>query len=95
MGSQKFTRRQEITPRIAAPRGVPNPTRDEVSTASTTPSPPGVSGISPERVDSLLGQPASWRLPAWLLAASVGALSALGLVVWWTSGTAAAQNFAQ
>jgi hypothetical protein len=52
--------------------------------------PPGVSGISPERVDSLLGQPVSWRLPAWLLAASVGALSALGLVVWWSSGTAAA-----
>jgi hypothetical protein len=52
--------------------------------------PPGVSGISPERVDSLLGQPASWRLPARLLAASVGALSALSLVVWWSSGTAAA-----
>jgi hypothetical protein len=53
--------------------------------------PPGVGGISPERVDYLLGQPASWRLPAWLLAASVGALSALSLVVWWSSGTAAAQ----
>jgi hypothetical protein len=52
--------------------------------------PAGVSGISPERVDSLLGQPARWRLPAWLLAVSVGALSALSLVVWWSSGTAAA-----
>jgi bla regulator protein blaR1 len=52
--------------------------------------PPGVSGISPERVDSLLGQPTSWRLPAWLLAASVGALSALSLVIWWSSGSAAA-----
>jgi hypothetical protein len=53
--------------------------------------PPGASGISPERVDSLLGQSPGWRLPAWLLAASVGALSALGVVVWWSSDTAAAQ----
>jgi hypothetical protein len=52
--------------------------------------PPGASGISPERADSLLGQPPSWRLPAWPLAASVGALSALGLVVWRSSETAAA-----
>ncbi len=52
--------------------------------------PAGVTGISPERVDSLLGQQASWRLPAWLLAASVGVLSAVGLVVWWSSETASA-----
>jgi Peptidase family M48 len=51
---------------------------------------PGVTGISPERVDSLLGRPPSWRVPAWLFAASVGALSALGLVVWRSSETAAA-----
>jgi bla regulator protein blaR1 len=44
--------------------------------------PPGASGISPERVDSLLGQPTSWRVPAWLLAGSVAALSVLGMVVW-------------
>jgi hypothetical protein len=50
--------------------------------------PAGVTGISPERVDSLLGQQASWRLPAWLLAASVGVLSAVGVVVWWSSETA-------
>jgi hypothetical protein len=53
--------------------------------------PPGVSGISPERVDSLLGQPTNLRLPAWLLGASLGALSALSLVIWWISGSAAAQ----
>jgi hypothetical protein len=52
--------------------------------------PPGVSGISPERVDSLLGQTTSWRLPAWLLAGSLGVLSALSLVIWLISESAAA-----
>ena len=51
---------------------------------------PGTSGISPERVDSLLGQPTSWRLPAWLLAGSVSALSALTMVVWLISQRACA-----
>jgi hypothetical protein len=49
-------------------------------------SPPGVSGISPERVDSLLGEPIGWRLPLGLLAASVGTLVALGLLIWELSG---------
>ena len=44
--------------------------------------PPGTSGISPERVDSLLGQPTRWRLPARLLAESVTALSALTVAIW-------------
>src|SRR5207237_5326128 len=48
--------------------------------------PPGVSGISPERVDSLLGQPTSWRLPARLLAGSVPVPPVLGTVVWVISG---------
>ncbi len=52
--------------------------------------PPGTSGISPERVDSLLGQPTSWRLPAWLLAGSVSALSALTMVIWLISESARA-----
>jgi hypothetical protein len=52
---------------------------------------PGVSGISPERVDSLLGQPMRWRLPAGLMAGSLGALSAVSLVIWLTSQSAAAQ----
>jgi Peptidase family M48 len=43
--------------------------------------PPGTSGISPERVDSLLGEPTRWRLPTWLLAGSVTALSALTVVI--------------
>jgi Zn-dependent protease with chaperone function len=50
--------------------------------------PPGASGISPERVDSLLGQPARWRLPLWLMAASITALSALSLLIWQASGPA-------
>lgn len=53
-------------------------------------SPPGTSGISPERVDSLLGQPTCWRLPAWLLAASVSALSSLTVVIWLISESARA-----
>ena len=52
--------------------------------------PPGTSGISPERVDSLLGQPTRWRLPAWLLAGSVTALSALTVVIWLISESARA-----
>jgi Peptidase family M48 len=52
--------------------------------------PPGISGISPERVDSLLGQPTRWRLPAWLLAGSVTALSALTVVIWLISESARA-----
>jgi hypothetical protein len=51
---------------------------------------PGVSGISPERVDSLLGEPPSWHLPEVMLAASFGVLPALGVVVWLTSQSAAA-----
>jgi hypothetical protein len=52
--------------------------------------PPGTSGISPERVDSLLGQPTRWRLPAWLLAGSVTALGALTMVIWLISESARA-----
>jgi Peptidase family M48 len=45
-------------------------------------SPPGVSGISSARVDSLLGESTSWRLPVWLLTASLASLSILGLLIW-------------
>lgn len=50
--------------------------------------PPGVGGISSLRVDSLFGEPAHWRLPAWLMAASLAALSALTALIWLTSGMA-------
>jgi Peptidase family M48 len=53
--------------------------------------PPGASGISPERVDSLLGQPAGWELPRGLLAGSLAVLAALSLVVWLVSPSASAR----
>jgi hypothetical protein len=52
--------------------------------------PPGSTGISPERVDALLGQPSQWRLPVWRLAASLLILAALTLLVWRVSGIASA-----
>jgi Peptidase family M48 len=52
--------------------------------------PAGTSGISPERVDSLLGQRTRWRPPAWLLAGSVIAVGALTVVVWLISESARA-----
>jgi hypothetical protein len=45
-------------------------------------------GISPERVDSLLGQPVVWRRPWWLLTASVGSLSSLIALTWAASQAA-------
>jgi hypothetical protein len=53
--------------------------------------PPGASGISPERVDSLLGQPSGWGLPRWLLAGSLALLAALSLLVWLVSPSASAR----
>jgi Peptidase family M48 len=53
--------------------------------------PPGVSGISSERVDSLLGLPIRWQPRWWLAAASFGSLSSLGLLIWRTSEVASVQ----
>ena len=50
--------------------------------------PPGVSGISSERVDSLLGIPIQWQPRWWLTLASFGSLSSLGLLIWRTSEVA-------
>ena len=50
--------------------------------------PPGVSGISSARVDSLLGEPVRWRLPLWSTAASLAALFALSALIWQVSGIA-------
>ena len=50
--------------------------------------PPGASGISPARVDSLLGQPARWRPPISLMAASLAAVSALSLLTLQAGGVA-------
>jgi hypothetical protein len=53
--------------------------------------PPGVTGVSPERVESLLGEPVSLRIPALLLAGSLAALAALGALLWSLSPAAAAR----
>ena len=52
--------------------------------------PPQVAGISPERVDCLLGQPVQWRLPSWLIATSLLGLSSVIVLLWRTSEIAAA-----
>lgn len=53
--------------------------------------PPGVSGISSQRVDVLLGNPVRWRPPWWLMSASFGSLLTLALLIWRTSEFASAQ----
>jgi Zn-dependent protease with chaperone function len=53
--------------------------------------PPGVSGISSARVDSLLGDPVRWRLPVWPTTASLAALSAVSVLIWQASGVASAR----
>ncbi len=52
--------------------------------------PPGASGISPQRVDSLLGRSQPWRLPSSLVGLSLAALSILIVVVWRASAAASA-----
>ena len=50
--------------------------------------PAGASGISPERVDMLLGGTTTWRLPRPLLAVSLGVLTGTIIFVWLISGHA-------
>lgn len=52
--------------------------------------PPGVSGISSQRVDSLLGNPVRWQPPWWLMSASIVSLLSLALLIWRTSEVASA-----
>jgi len=47
-----------------------------------------VVGISPARVDSLLGRPPAWRLPRLLLVAALATLAALVALVWRADGSA-------
>jgi len=49
-----------------------------------------VVGISPERVDSLLGRPRPWELPSLLVLAALATIAALVVVVWRTSAAASA-----
>ena len=52
--------------------------------------PAGAFGISPGRVDSLLGRPSGWRLPSSLVALSLATLSVLTVLVWRASAAASA-----
>jgi Zn-dependent protease with chaperone function len=45
-------------------------------------SPSGSSGMTPERVDVLLGEPVEWRLPRSLIVVSAAALAMLIVVLW-------------
>lgn len=49
-----------------------------------------VVGISPERVDSLLGRARPWELPSLLVVAALAAIATLVVLVWRTSGAASA-----
>jgi Zn-dependent protease with chaperone function len=50
--------------------------------------PSGTSGMTPQRVDSLLGEPVDWRLPDALIAVSVALLTALIVLLWRASAVA-------
>ncbi len=50
-----------------------------------------VIGISPERVDALLGRPWAWRLPRMLLIAALLTIAALVALVWRASASASVQ----
>jgi hypothetical protein len=50
-----------------------------------------VVGISPERVDALLGRPRAWRLPRMLLVAALVTIGALIALDWRASGSASIQ----
>jgi Zn-dependent protease with chaperone function len=47
-------------------------------------------GVSPARVDSLLGEPDAWRVSWWLMIGSVAMLAAVSVVIWRTSAAASA-----
>jgi hypothetical protein len=49
---------------------------------------PDVAGISPERVDSLLGVPPHWRTPRHLMGTSLATLAVLAALIWQASSVA-------
>ena len=54
-------------------------------------SPPGTAGVSPERVDSLLGAPLPWKPPMSTIVASLLALLAMTGVLWSAGAAASAR----
>ncbi len=53
-------------------------------------SPPGSGGVSPARVDSLLGEPDRWRVSYRLMIGSISVLVAAAILIWRTSAGASA-----
>ena len=70
---------------LEATDGATAPLASAMLALGATPS-GGVVGISPERVDSLLGRPPAWRLPRMLLIAALVTIAALVALVWRASG---------
>jgi bla regulator protein blaR1 len=76
---------------LAASDGARAPLASAMLALAATPA-GGVVGISPERVDVLLGHaPPSWRTPRALLAAALVTIAAVVALVWRASGTAQVQ----
>jgi len=73
---------------LAASDGATGPLASAMLALAATPA-GGVVGISPERVDVLLGhQPPSWRVPRLLLLTALTTIAAVVAIVWRASGTA-------
>jgi Zn-dependent protease with chaperone function len=76
---------------LAASGGATGPLASAMLALATTPG-GGVVGISPERVDVLLGHPPqSWRTPRLLLLAALTSIAAIVTLAWRASGSAHAQ----
>lgn len=75
---------------VRALEGATAPLASALLAFGTTPS-GDVVGISPGRVDALLGQPPAWRLPWLLLVGGLLTLAAAIALAWRASGSASAQ----
>jgi beta-lactamase regulating signal transducer with metallopeptidase domain len=76
---------------LAASKGATGPLASAMLALATTPA-GGVVGISPERVDALLGhRRPTWRMPRLLLLAALTTIAAVVVLVWRASGSAHVQ----
>ena len=76
---------------LEATGGVPGPLASAMLALAEAPA-GDVVGISPQRVDALLGQPPVWRLPWPLLLAAMITLAALVALVWRVGASASAHT---
>jgi hypothetical protein len=76
---------------LEATDGATAPLASAMLAFGTTPA-GDVVGISPQRVDSLLGRPWAWRLPRMLLTSGLVTIAALVALVWRASGSASIQT---